>query len=370
MRFLVVTHVVHKASAEGYWGYEPYVREMNLWFKQVDEVVIVAPLSDENPQAIDAIYDCNKLQFIKVPAFGFNGVGNTCKSLFLIPSIFVKLLVEMRAADHIHLRCPGNMGLLGCVAQVFSPHKPKTAKYAGNWDPKAKQPWSYRLQKWLLSNEFLTRKMKVLVYGEWPGQTKNIKPFFTASYAENKKVQRILPSFESPYRFLYVGTLSKGKNPLYAVQLVEALNNKGISCFLDIYGEGSEMEVLIRYANENGLSEIVILHGNQNTGIVEAAYKESQFLILPSRSEGWPKVVAEAMFWGVIPIATSVSCVPWMLGFGERGLILTMDLEKDATHIFNAIANKMMLEEIAIKAQAWSQEYTLEKFENEIKKLL
>lgn len=366
----MVTHIVHKATAEGYWGYEPYVREMNLWFKHVDEVVIVAPLSYKTPEAINAVYKCNKLQFIKVSAFGFHNLGSIFKSLFLIPYIFTKLLVEMRKADHIHLRCPGNMGLLGCVAQVIFPNKPKTAKYAGNWDPKAKQPWSYRLQKWLLSNEFLTRKMQVLVYGEWPGQTKNIKPFFTASYGESKKVQRVLPSFESPYRFLYVGTLSKGKNPLYTVQLVEALNSKGISCYLDIYGEGSEMEVLIKYANENGLSKIVKLHGNQNAGIVETAYKESQFLILPSRSEGWPKVVAEAMFWGVIPIATNVSCVPWMLGFGERGLILNMDLEKDVASFLKTTGNTALLQEMTLKAQAWSQEYTLEKFENEIKKLL
>jgi hypothetical protein len=35
--------------------------------------------------------------------------------------------------------------LLGCVLQIFS-NKKKTAKYAGNWDPK-KQPWDYKLKK-------------------------------------------------------------------------------------------------------------------------------------------------------------------------------------------------------------------------------
>ena len=29
--------------------------------------------------------------------------------------------------------------------------------------------------------------MQVLVYGEWEGSSKNIKPFFTATYSEMKK---------------------------------------------------------------------------------------------------------------------------------------------------------------------------------------
>ena len=70
------------------------------------------------------------------------------------------------------------MGLIGAIVNILFPNKQKTAKYAGNWDPKSKQPWSYRLQKWILSNTFLTKNMQVLVYGEWPNQTKNIKPFF------------------------------------------------------------------------------------------------------------------------------------------------------------------------------------------------
>jgi hypothetical protein len=31
--------------------------------------------------------------------------------------------------------------------------------------------------------------------------------------------------------------------------------------------------------------------------------QESQFVLLPSNSEGWPKATAEGMFWGCIPMA-------------------------------------------------------------------
>ena len=116
----------------------------------------------------------------------------------------------MRWADHIHLRCPGNVGLLGSLVQVFFPSKPKTAKYAGNWDPKAKQPLSYKIQKWLLSNTLLTKNMTVLVYGEWPNQTKNIKSFFTATYREADKKEIQIRKLEADIQFVFVGTLSVG----------------------------------------------------------------------------------------------------------------------------------------------------------------
>src|SRR5690606_34200508 len=49
---------------------------------------------------------------------------------------------------------------------------------------------------------------------------------------------------------------------------------------------------------------------------------DSHFLILASKSEGWPKAVAEAMFFGCILIVTPVSCVPWMLNYGSRGILI------------------------------------------------
>ena len=79
--------------------------------------------------------------------------------------------------------------MLGCFIQILFPNKPKTAKYAGNWDPKSSQPTSYRIQKWILNNTILTKNMQALVYGEWEGNSKNIKPFFTATYQEKEKVE-------------------------------------------------------------------------------------------------------------------------------------------------------------------------------------
>jgi len=369
MKFAIITHVNHIIQDNKYYGYAPYVREMNIWGKFVDEMIIVAPLKIGSPSSIEISYN-SKINFFKIPSISFVSIPQALKALLKIPIICFKIFNAMQKSDHIHLRCPGNIGLLGCIVQVFFPKKPKTAKYAGNWDPKAKQPLSYRFQKWMLSNTYFTKNMKVLVYGEWPNQSKNIHSFFTATYPQSKFSGIQQRNFEAPYNFIFVGSLSLGKCPLYTVKLVEALHLSGESVRLAIYGEGSERFKIEQYVTNKNLNNVVSIYGNKSSEEVEKAYKDSHFLILPSKSEGWPKVVAEAMFWGVIPIVTNVSCILWMLNYGERGIITNRILEEDLNRIISLFKDKNHLKKMSVNAQDWSHRYTLDYFESEIKRVL
>lgn len=370
MRFAIITHVPHKFCDGQYIAYGPYVREMNIWSAFVDEIEIISPLAATSPDLIDLSYSAKKIKFTKVPAFDLLGPKSILVALLQLPAIAFRIFKAMKRADHIHLRCPGNMGLIGCFVQILFPSKPKTAKYAGNWDLNAAQPWSYRLQKWVLNNTFLTRNMKVLVYGEWEGSSANVVPFFTATYSEFD-VSDVEPrDFANGIRFLFVGSLSVGKRPLYAVKVVEALRKSGLEVRLDLFGEGAQRQPIQSYMAQNGLSDFVAVHGNRSEPDVRQAYKVSHFLLLPSKSEGWPKVIAEAMFWGAVPVSTKVSCVPWMLGNGKRGLELSLDLDRDVEMISELIRDKNRFYDLAIASRDWSQGYTLEKFGEEIKQLL
>ena len=373
MKFCIITHVQHIKNKNQYYGYGPYIREMNIWLQYVDEVQVIAPLVEGSINPIHEKYIHSKLYFIKVPEFEITSLQNIIKTVFKLPKLFNVVYRAMAQADHIHLRCPGNMGLVGALVQILFPNKQKTAKYAGNWDPKSKQPWSYRLQKWILSNTFLTRNMQVLVYGEWEGSSKNIKPFFTATYSE-EEIGRLGESEKGrmveEVRFLFVGTLSKGKQPLYAIQLVEELYKKGRKVTLELYGEGVLRKELELYIAQNKLEPIVTLKGNQSKQSVLKAYQTSRFLILPSKSEGWPKVVAEAMFWGCVPIASPVSCVSYMMGNGSRGIILKEQLDFDVNQIINVLKNQEVYLKMSSEGQSWSRQFTTDKFEAEIRKLL
>ncbi|WP_284651844.1 glycosyltransferase family 4 protein [Flavobacterium terrisoli] len=370
MTFCIITHVAHGNQSGEYFAYSPYVREMNIWAKYVDKIILVAPLNLEQKTSIDIAYDHHNIDFRKVASFHFLSLTSAFKTLLALPRIAAEIYKAMKQSDHIHLRCPGNMGLLACLIQILFPSKPKTAKYAGNWDLKAKQPLSYRLQKWILRNTFLTRNMQVLVYGEWENSTKNIKPFFTASYFEKDKIQVSPRVLTGKISFVFVGTLSNGKQPLYAVQLIEQLYKKQYDVELSIFGEGVERASLESYITKNNLESIIFLKGNQNQSVIKEAYIKNHFVVLPSLSEGWPKVIAEGMFWGCLPIASRVSCVPNMLDNGNRGLLLEMRLANDVDQIESVLQDNNLYQTKVGNAIDWSRHYTLDIFETKIKQLL
>jgi glycosyltransferase involved in cell wall biosynthesis len=380
MTFVIITHVSHKIEHTAINAYGPFVHEMNCWIKGIDRVIIVAPQSNSPKTAIEINYEHNNIEFVSIDSFDILSLKAILRSIYKIPRIGWYIFLAMQKADHIHLRCPGNIGLIGCFVQVLFPNKSKTAKYAGNWDPKSRQPWTYRLQQWILNNTFLTRNMQVLVYGEWEGSSKNSKPFFTATYHEADKLPICKRNINEGVCFVFVGALVRGKNPLYAIQIVEALFKNGLDVTLSLYGEGTERNTLEQYINQNNLEKIIFLKGNQPPHVIRKAYENSHFVILPSSSEGWPKAIAEGMFWGCVPIATPVSCVPFMLDHSNRGVLLAMtqehssksrsNFEKDLRQIEAVVKNEKDFADKSKKASDWSRFYTIDVFEDEVHKLL
>jgi len=370
MIFLIVTSVPHIAEENKYYSYSPYVREMNVWIKSVDKVIVVAPMESNDRSPIHLSYEHNNIEFVTIPSINILSFFSILQTIVKIPIILFTLFNNYKKADHIHLRCPGNIGLLGLLVQIAFPYKKKTAKYAGNWDPNSKQPLSYKIQQYILSNTFLTKNIKVLVYGKWLNSTKNIYPFFTATYSEVQKEEVIPRKTEGVIKMMFVGALLKGKGALYAVQIIQKLLAKNYNVELAIFGDGNQKKEIENYLLEHGLEDQIQLFGNRNSAEVQVAYENSHFVMLPSQSEGWPKVIAEGMFWGCVPIVSRVSCVPYMLDNGKRGILLDLDLDEDVVNIERILANNDLYQQMVLEGVNWSREFTLEKFEAEIKLFL
>ena len=365
--FTLVEHIEHQGK---YYGYAPYIREMDLWNTHFDEVTVVAPLSKSKTiDAIEIPYVHSNIKFVEVSVFNIKSIGGIFRLLISVPSLFFKMIKVMHHADHIHFRSPSNISAIAALIQVFFPSKKKTMRYTGNWDPKSKQPIGYRFQKQLFSNAFLTRNMKGLVYGNWSDMTKNINPFFAATFHESEKKNVPERDYSSDLKFVFSGGLVAGKRPLFAIRVIERLLSRGIRCSLDVFGDGPLRVVIETYIAQNKLNQSIILHGNQDKEILKVAVKDSHFVVLPSKSEGWPKALAEGMFYGCIPISTKISCVPWMLDNGKRGVLIEAQLEDAVNEIQRVITNEN-LKEMSKAAKLWSQEYTVEKQVSEIDKIL
>ena len=135
----------------------------------------------------------------------------------------------MREADAIHVRCPGNLGLLGAIlAPKFSERL--VAKYAGQWSGFPGEPWSSRLQRQLLATRF---SGPVTVYGRWPDQPAHIVPFFTSiltgEAGSGGGAPRCLGRVpQNRLEVLYVGRLSRDKNVHVLLDSVADLRARGV----------------------------------------------------------------------------------------------------------------------------------------------
>jgi glycosyltransferase involved in cell wall biosynthesis len=365
MKLLIVTYAPMLWQGDRYYSYAPYVKEMEIWIKFADEIAFCCPTNYSGKDLLLSPFSRTDFKIFNIPELQIKDILKPWK---LLRTTRV-LISAMRWTDHIHLRCPGNVGLLGCIVQIFFPHKTKTAKYAGNWDWKSKQPWSYRVQQIILRNTYITKNMSVLVYGNWPDRTKNIKPFFTASYSTKDKKKVIKPDIKECIRLAFVGILSENKNPEISLIVAKKLKEEGLPVKLTYCGDGPRKELLYSRIVEWQMENEVELLGNVSSEKVMEILQQSHFLVFISRSEGWPKAVAEAMWWGCLPVTTRVSCVPQMIGDNERGFLTSGSPDEISAFIKSCFYKDEKLSEMSEKASDWSMQYTIERFEEEIRLL-
>jgi glycosyltransferase involved in cell wall biosynthesis len=69
----------------------------------------------------------------------------------------------------------------------------------------------------------------------------------------------------------------------------------------------------------------VYFHGWQPKQALNKFYSKAHFILLPSTTEGWPKVLSEGMAFGVVPLASAVSSIPQVLSESGAGLSLAVE---------------------------------------------
>jgi len=341
---------------------------MNLWIEDAKSVAVVAPLiADVSPGQIDLAYKHDHLRYVNVPAYHVQSFAAILNAIFILPGIIYQITKAMNNASHIHIRIPGNMGLLAMFVQIFFPSKPKTIKYAGNWDLGSKQPKTYKIQRFIANSTFLTKNAKVLVYGNWPDSSTNVLPFFTASYLNEEKDHVVKSSITQKIKLVFVGALYNAKNPEIGVKLAKLMNDAKLDFELTYCGDGVMRSDLEKETEELGLKDKVIFLGNVDSEKVKETLKGAHFLIFVSDTEGWPKAVAESMFWGCVPFTSRVSCVPQMVGEkNERGVLVSKNPQEIFHKIKTLVADEAEFNRMSQAAMSWARTYTLEKFQKEI----
>lgn len=124
-------------------------------------------------------------------------------------------------------------------------------------------------------------------------------------------------------RLLSVGNLIAIKGHDYLIEALQLLTKENEYSFtLTLIGTGN-YESVIRAKIENlGLTDQVRLIGYIPHGELNSFYEKADIFVLPSLSEGTPKVIPEAMAKGLPVIATSVGGTPSLIDHMKNGIIV------------------------------------------------
>ena len=118
----------------------------------------------------------------------------------------------------------------------------------------------------------------------------------------------------SPLRLIFVGSLAqtiKGVDIL--IRAVKHLVDKGNYVSLAVIGSGALKKTLEAQARSEGVHSSVTFLGHMDREKVFEALDGADIFVLPSRGEGLPRVIIEAMARGLPCISTAVSGIPELL---------------------------------------------------------
>ncbi len=141
-----------------------------------------------------------------------------------------------------------------------------------------------------------------------------------------KKAEEKTEHFPEGPVFISIGRLHTRKGFHKLIDAHKKLKDDGFLHSVIVIGDGEEMENLSRQIEQNNVENTFFLYGNKMNPY--PYIRNADFFILPSESEAWPLVIAEALVLQKPIIATNVGDVGEMIEDGKTGHLIQYDTEE------------------------------------------
>ncbi|RIA10250.1 glycosyl transferase family 1 [Flavobacteriaceae bacterium MAR_2010_72] len=323
MTLAIISHTEHYTLPDGTLvGWSPTVNEINHLLDLFDRIYHVAMhYEGEAPKSVMA-YASDRIEFVPIPAVGGKRISDKLSIVYQAPKIISIVSRVLKQVDCFQLRTPTGVGVFLIPYLSGLVNLPGWYKYAGNWKQES-APLGYAWQRWLLQ----LQKRPVTINGVWDDQPKHClsfeNPCLTSEDLVLGKAAGEAKSLEGPLTLCFVGRLETEKGVdriLEALKLLNATERSRIG-IMHFVGTGPAMAEF-RAKAEGGTIPIVF-HGALSRVEVFDIYKAAHAFLLPtSASEGFPKVLAEAMAFGCIPVVSRLSSIGQYITHHEQGLLL------------------------------------------------
>ena len=163
-----------------------------------------------------------------------------------------------------------------------------------------------------------------------------------------KAAEKIEPFSEKP-SFVSVGRLHYRKGYHKLIEAHTKLIREGHDHQILIVGEGEHRQNLEKLIKENKVERTFILLGNKMNPY--PYIKNADFFILPSESEAWPLVIAEALILQKPIIATDTGDVSMMIAPEKTGILIPYKVEEMYYSMKRFLTDKPLISDLKSNLQ-------------------
>ncbi|MBN8621763.1 MAG: glycosyltransferase [Flavobacteriales bacterium] len=176
----------------------------------------------------------------------------------------------------------------------------------------------------------------------------------------------LLPNAESNI-FVSVGRLHTRKGYHKLMDAHKKLLNEGFQHTVIIIGDGEELPNLLEQQKNLGVQKSFVFAGNQMNPY--PFIKNADFFIMPSESEAWPLVIAEALILQKPIIATKVGDVESMIEDRKTGYLIDYDTHEIYVAMKEFLTNEKLVSDLRENLTAIEKQFDNKKIFDEVEEI-
>lgn len=374
MKVVVFSHKDIWADAEAPFGYVTdggFAFQMKAISQLFDQTTLLLPMAP-SPKPTTGTIPMVGHHIRVVPLTPIRGRGWRRK-LGMILWFLINFRVmwrEFRGADGVHAAIPGDVGTFGMMmSDLF--RKPLFVRYCGNWmvsNTRMERFWKWYMRRCKRPNQVMLATGGAT---EPPSpQAPHVHWIFSTSLdreqmAELRGTVKTHPG-DAP-RIVMVGRQEKAKGTAFLIESLPKLSEAYPQLHLDIIGDGGYLSEFRQLTQRLALNSRVTFWGKLPHPEVIAKLREGHVFGFPTySSEGFPKVVLEALACGLPVATTHVSALPLVIGQGGGVLMETASTEHCLAALQEILADPVRYEKLSQEALQVASQYSLEAWRDNI----
>lgn len=157
---------------------------------------------------------------------------------------------------------------------------------------------------------------------------------------------------------VHIGRFNEQKNHFLLLDAFAQILQEIPGCRLRLLGDGELEEAVKDYARQKNLESRVEFLGSRED--VSAWLHDADVFVLPSKYEGMPMTLIEAMATGLPIVASAVGGVPDMIANGESGLLTAPEAQAVSKAVVELLQDAQLRRKLGTAALAQSSRFGAE----------